>query len=98
MTNIIVRDKPAANSVFESSNCKVISVIISNVIVGKYVFVRWYEIILFSFMSTCSIESFSFVLNVVSKTLNCERVLGPVYDKLSGKRAMLPIKSFGRFS
>jgi hypothetical protein len=30
--------------------------------------------------------------------LNCERVLGPVYDKLSGKRAMLPIKSFGRLS
>ncbi len=95
---MIVRDKPAANSVFESSNCKVISEIISNVIVGNYVFVRWYEIILFSLMSTCSLESSVFKLNVVLIMLNCERVFDPLNIKLSGRRAMLPVKSPGSIS
>ncbi len=95
MTNMIVSDRPAANSVFELSNCRVISVMISRVIVGKKVFVKWYEIILFNFMSTCSLDSSWFKLNVVSMIMNCERVLDPLNVKVSGRRAMLPVKSLG---
>ncbi len=95
MTNIIVRDKPTANSVLDSSNWRVISAIISKVIVGKKVFVRWYEMILFSLMSTCSLESSKLRLNVVSITMNCERVLDPLNVSESGRRATLLIKLFG---
>jgi hypothetical protein len=98
MTNMIVRDRPAANSVFEWSNCRVTSAIISKVIVGKYVFVRWYEIILFSFMSTCSLELSVFKLNAVLMMLNCERVFDPLNINVSARRTMLPIKSLGCIS
>ena len=85
-----MRDSPADNSVFVSSNCRVISAIISKVIVGRYVFVRWYEIILFSLMSAWSLEPSQEGLNFVSTMLNCESVLDPLNVKMSGIIAMLP--------
>ncbi len=98
MTSMIVSDNPAAYSVFDLPNCRVTSAIISKVIVGKYVFVRWYEIILFSMMSTCSLESSVFKLNAVSMTLNCDSVLDPLNTNLFGKREIIPIKSLGSMS